>query len=128
VVFPVPWSEALNLQIISPEDVEVELKPHKGFQMTAIGQVEVTLPQKVVFINGKWAGYVGDEPGARINLIVEGLPQELVDVIKAKVDALKAGIPSVAITQVKTIQQNDVALVREDEPEDEEDSLEDEDI
>jgi hypothetical protein len=85
-------------------DLHVELKPHIGQQRTEVGMVDVTLPQSVIFVNGVWAGYVADEPGSHISIIVK-VPDSTLAEIKQKVDAIR-GSASQAITQIKTVQQS----------------------
>ncbi len=89
------------------EEIEVELKPHKGMVQTAVGVVEHVLPQSVIFVNGKWAGYVGDEPGSHISIILTGLPDAVLQEIKRKVDELR-GHASSAITQAKEVRESAV--------------------
>ena len=113
-----------ELRSMDPTEVVVELKPHTGVQVTKVGAVNTTLPQQVVYINGVWSGYVGNSPGAHISLIHSGLPASLVEVVKAKVDAIKGDVSS-SIAQAASLEKNDVRLERAEEPSD---SLADEDI
>ncbi len=95
--------------VFDPGTATVELRPHKGFTKTIIGQVEVELPQKIVYVNGKRIGYVGNADGAPVQVITTGLPKDALDWIKAKVDELK-GSPSASIQQASTPAENDVYL------------------
>jgi hypothetical protein len=115
---------ALNVDVLDIDQITVELKPHIGNMPTAVGPMQVRLPQSVIFVNGVWAGYVADAPGSHINIIHSDIPAEVLEVVKAKVDQLRGSV-STAISQVKTIEKNDVRLERVTESDD---SLADEDI
>lgn len=93
------------------EEIKVELVPHVGISESLIGKVEVELPQKVVMVNGVWAGYVGNAPGSHISIILTNLPTAVLDEIKRQVDALRES-PTSQIAQAKTLEQS---IVKTDE-------------
>lgn len=104
------------------KDVKVELKRHRGTQNTKVGKVKVDLPQQVIFVNGKWAGYAPDAPGSHISIILPNLPEAMLAHIKSEVDRLR-GTKSPAIVQAKQMEESDVELVREEAPADKSESL-----
>lgn len=86
--------------------------------------LEVDLGQDVVFINGVWSGYVQRKPIAYVQLLHSNLPEDLVEAIKAQVDAIRAerGLPpTIALQQTTQLRDNNVVV---EEPE----SLEDEEL
>lgn len=87
------------------EDIKVELRPHRGEVSTKAGTVEVELPQKVVFVNDVWAGYVGNEPGSHISIILKSLPDPMLAEIKRQVDHIR-GSDTSKITQAKSLEQS----------------------
>lgn len=87
------------------EEITVELKPHLGEVDTAAGLVEVKLPQKVVFVNGVWAGYVSDVPGSHISIILKNLPEPMLAEIKRQVDEIRGSVAS-KITQSKRLEES----------------------
>jgi hypothetical protein len=89
------------------EDIKVELKPHVGVTETAAGSIEVELPQKVIFVNDVWAGYVGDEPGAHISIILMSLPDIMLAEIKRQVDEIRGNV-SRSISQAKVVDDPEV--------------------
>lgn len=96
------------------EDLEVSLRPHVGtkYLPDLDKEVEVVLPQQVVFIDGVWAGYVGNEPGSQINIILGGFsPDELV-VIKGKVEE-KLGWKASRVNSIATLEENNVEVVKQ---------------
>jgi len=87
------------------EDIEVELVQHKGLTTGPLGQIEIDLPQKVVMVNGVWAGYVGDAPGSHVSLIITQLSDAVLAEIKRQVDEIR-GVESSKIAMAKTIEQS----------------------
>lgn len=104
------------------DELEVELRPHKGKVRTPAGEITVRLPQDIIFINGHQSGYVGTDAGSQINLIVGGLPQEALDFVKKKVDELREEATG-KVAQITTLAENTVVLQSE-EP----NNLEDEEL
>jgi hypothetical protein len=113
-------------------DFTVELRPHKGMVRTKIGMQEKTLPQDVVIIHYEedgedkliWAGYVSHNDVAGISLIVKGFTDEQLSEIKEAVDALRAKDgkpPTVRISQLKTIDENQYRVEVEDDAASEDD-------
>lgn len=87
------------------EKLHVELKPHIGVVGTDVGSREIRLPQSIVFVNGVYAGYVGDKPGSHISIILTNvLPEDLAE-IKRQVDALRESESS-KISQARTVEQS----------------------
>lgn len=99
-------------EVLKVSDIVVTLGPHKGEQWNETLErfVEVTLPQDVVFINGKWSGYVAHKPGAHISLLASDLPADYIAEVQRQVDELR-GSASSKIVQVRTVDQNQVELV-----------------
>jgi hypothetical protein len=87
------------------EDIEVTLEPHTGEQWTPAGWVTVTLPQSHVLVNGVRSGYVGDEPGSHISIIVSSYPPAMVEEIKRQVDK-KRGNVSKTISVAKEVKES----------------------
>lgn len=86
------------------EKLKVELKPHIGIVGTDVGVREVRLPQSIVFVNDVYAGYVGDEPGSHISIILSKiLPEDLAE-IKRQVDEIRQSESSL-ISQARTVEQ-----------------------
>ena len=77
-------------------DMKVWLKPHTGFIDTPVGKVEVEHDQYYVFYNGHHVGYVGKADNAPLNFVL-ALPQQLIDEIKAKTEAIKGTIGGVGV-------------------------------
>lgn len=107
---------------LTAEDINVELKPHKGMKLTPYGYVENTLDQDVVFINGVWSGYVGHAPGSPINLLFPDLPKIVLDTVKAKVDELR-GNSSASLNLAFELRQSDVEVVVEGDSIDDDEEL-----
>lgn len=93
------------------EDIKVELKPHIGETITEAGSIEVELPQKVIFVNDVWAGYVGNAPGSQISIILKSLPDNMLAEIKRKVDELRGDV-SRGISQAKTVDEPEAVAAK----------------
>lgn len=86
------------------EDIVVELVPHKGLTDGPV-PVEVELPQSVILVNGVWAGYVGHDPNAPVQIILSNLPSVVVAEVKKQVDE-KRKVVSPAVLQAKSLTEN----------------------
>jgi hypothetical protein len=65
----------------------------------------VELPQKVIFINDVWAGYVGNDPRAHISIILTDLPEAVLAEVKRQVDELR-GSETSKIVQSKRVEDS----------------------
>ncbi len=106
-----------------PDEVAVEIKPHLGEASSRAGTFTVRLPQDIIFLNGVQVGYVGTDPGSKINLIVSDLPKEILPILKSKIDALREDASS-GIAQATSLEENNVVVTDAES----ENSLADEDI
>lgn len=88
--------------------ISVELKPHVGVRETRLGVFEIEFDQWMVMVNGRLAGFVGKYPGARVSLVVQNLPKQIVQEIKTKVDELLGGV-SPGIAEAAVIPTDDGA-------------------
>ncbi len=75
------------------------------------------MPQQVIFIDGKWAGYVGNEPGSQINIIMRGFSTDELLILKKKVED-KLGWKAPRVNSITTIEENNVEIVKESLTED----------
>lgn len=91
------------------KDFKIRLDDHKGVQDTPYGQVTATLPQKVIFVNGVWAGYVSTVPGSHISLIAGNIPVEVVEHIKSEVDR-QLGWSTSLVCQAQHLEENDIRV------------------
>ena len=87
------------------EDIKVTLEPHVGEQYTPAGPIQVTLPQSHVVVNGVRSGYIADEPGSHISIIVSSYPPEMVEEIKRQVDALRGNV-SKTVSVAKSVAES----------------------
>jgi hypothetical protein len=82
------------------DDIEVTLTPQVGTKQTRIGPIEIELGNWIIHANKIQVGYVGKHAGARVKIIHQTLPPEVVDFIKSKVDEmLGRSTPPAAILQ-----------------------------
>jgi len=88
---------------VTLENLEVSLTPHKGVNVHG---VEEYLNQFRIWVNGTAVGYVGDHPGAHINVIYDWYPAEILTEIKKRVDQLKGDVSS-QLSVVKDLESSE---------------------
>lgn len=86
--------------------LKIELKPHKIVRNTPYGEVVTDLNQHIVLVNGKEAGYVGNQKGGMF-LPLAGFPHQLqpaVDafIANARGETVVESTPSPPIVDPKT--------------------------
>lgn len=95
-------------------ELKVELKPHVGLKQTKVGMVKSCLNQSRIFVNGVLSGYVSDEPGSLVRLIVSDLPEEAIKDIKAQVDKLRGNVSS-GVHTIPTIAESTFEVVLDEQ-------------